>query len=79
MSDPIRVFLEFPLSAGQAWIARVQEVAAPHVLRLGHVEHPDKLVLICELQPEARPALMEDLQAAWRAFQDDLDEDDQEA
>lgn len=70
MSDdaPKRMVFEFPLSAGASWLERAREAAAPHVLRLGEIERPDKLVLICELVPARQQDLVDALQTAWEAF-----------
>jgi len=76
MSDPDaptarRLVFEFPLEAGEPWLERARAAAAPHVLRLGQVERPDKHVLICEVEDASRSDLVEALQEAWRGFQED--------
>lgn len=60
-----RLVLEMPLDTDPAWIERVKRIAAPHVVRLGVVEHPEKQVVICELEPHRKPALAAALQKAW--------------
>ena len=69
-----RLVFEFPLEAGEAWLERVRGVAAPHVLRLGQVERPDKHVLICEVEVGREEALVHALQEAWAAFRAASDE-----
>lgn len=65
-----RLVLEFPLDAGQPWLEKAREAAAPYVVRLGQIERPDRLVLICEVEEGAKEALIAALKEAWDSVQD---------
>lgn len=57
------------IEIGEGWLERLRQAAAPFVVRLGQVERPDKVVVVCEVEAEQRGVLLEAVQAAWSAFE----------